>query len=328
MTDFNPRGVQAIPPVVKNIIIVNILVVIAQYVLWHSPLHVDLSESLGLHYWKSQYFGIWQFVTHIFMHGSPQDTEQTIMHIASNMIGLWIFGSILENRWGSKRFFIFYMVCGLGAALCHMGVLHYEFSLLERSFAQYQQDANLANFNQFLQQNGITKVPDIKVEFIKYLQSPGPQTGQTFLEKTGLDHTVLDPQRLLNLLQAWWQDPGSMSLRNNSVTWIYEYMHGYRSNGVLLPGVFDEATVGASGAVFGILFAFAYLFPNVELMLIFLPIPIKAKYFVAIYAAFELFSGIRNSAGDNVAHFAHLGGMLFAFILLKVWGKTRRNDFY
>jgi len=295
MTDFNPRRFQAIPPVVKNIIIVNVLMVVAQYILGKS-LHVDLADYLGLHYWKSHYWGFWQLVTHIFMHGSVYSVNMTVMHLVSNMFGLWIFGSILENIWGSKRFFTFYMVCGIGAALCHLGVLHYEFSLLERAFSQYQQSPTLDHFLQFVHQN--------------------------FAE--GVD----DPERVNNILRNWQQNPGSISLSNDSIAWINDYIHGYNNGGTHVKGIFDEATVGASGAVFGILFAFGYLFPNTELMLIFLPIPIKAKYFVAIYAAFELFSGIRNSAGDNVAHFAHLGGMLFAFILLKIWNKSRRNDFY
>ena len=89
----------------------------------------------------------------------------------------------------------------------------------------------------------------------------------------------------------------------------------------------NENTVGASGAVFGVLFAFGYLFPNTPLYLFFIPIPIPAKYFVFFYAVFELSAGIRNTAGDNVAHFAHLGGLLFAFILLRIW-KTNRRHFY
>jgi membrane associated rhomboid family serine protease len=82
---------------------------------------------------------------------------------------------------------------------------------------------------------------------------------------------------------------------------------------------------GASGAVFGILMAFGMLFPNTELMLLFFPFPIKAKYFVMLYGAFELFAGIQRVPGDNVAHYAHLGGMLFAFILIKVWEKNRTH---
>ena len=90
----------------------------------------------------------------------------------------------------------------------------------------------------------------------------------------------------------------------------------------------NEPTVGASGAVFGLLFAFGYLFPNTELYIIFIPIPIKAKWIVTAYGLIELTQGLNNSAGDNIAHFAHLGGMLFAFILLRIWKKNNRNDFY
>ncbi|NND95180.1 MAG: rhomboid family intramembrane serine protease [Flavobacteriales bacterium] len=81
--------------------------------------------------------------------------------------------------------------------------------------------------------------------------------------------------------------------------------------------------VGASGAVFGILAGFAMLFPNTELMLIFFPMPIKAKYFVPIYAAIELILGVSQIGGDNIAHFAHLGGALFGFILVRIWSKDR-----
>jgi len=86
--------------------------------------------------------------------------------------------------------------------------------------------------------------------------------------------------------------------------------------------------MGASGAVFGVLLAFGMLFPNTELMLLFFPFPIKAKYFVFLYGLFELYGGLARNPGDNVAHFAHLGGMLFAFILIKYWERTDRKNFY
>lgn len=97
-----------------------------------------------------------------------------------------------------------------------------------------------------------------------------------------------------------------------------------------LNAVLNVPTVGASGAVFGILLAFGMLFPNIKLQLMFVPIPIKAKYFVMGYGVLELFMGINNAEGDNIAHFAHLGGMLFGFILIKVWGKGKgpKSNFY
>ena len=85
--------------------------------------------------------------------------------------------------------------------------------------------------------------------------------------------------------------------------------------------------LGASGAVFGLLAAFGYLFPNTELMLLFPPIPIKAKYFVIGYAALELYLGVSNNPSDNVAHFAHLGGALVGIIIVLYWGKNRNSFF-
>jgi membrane associated rhomboid family serine protease len=232
MTDFRPGGFQQLPNIVKNLVIINGLVFLLQYAFEQRG--VDLSVYLGLHYWQSPLFHWWQPLTHMFMHGS-------LGHIFFNMFALWMFGRILEDVWGPKRFLMFYLICGIGAAACHMAVLTIDYMPL----------------------------------YHKILSNP----------------------------QAYLILPD-----------YYKHISG--------------ATVGASGAVFGLLFAFGYLFPNTELMLLFPPIPIKAKWFVTGYAAIELFLGFKNSAGDNVAHFAHLGGMLFAFILLRIWNDKLRNRFY
>jgi membrane associated rhomboid family serine protease len=116
MTEFRPGGFQQLPLIVKNLIIINALVFLLRYVL--STRGIDLDIYLGLHYWASPQFRWWQVITHMFMHGS-------LMHIFFNMFALWMFGRILENIWGPQRFLIFYMICGLGAALCHMAVLTY-----------------------------------------------------------------------------------------------------------------------------------------------------------------------------------------------------------
>ena len=87
-------------------------------------------------------------------------------------------------------------------------------------------------------------------------------------------------------------------------------------------------TVGASGAIYGLLLGFGMLFPNREMMLLFLPIPIKAKYFVAIFGAIALFSGLANRSGDNVAHFAHLGGMLFGYLMIKYWQRHNHRSYF
>lgn len=295
MREFRPTGFQILPPVVKNIIIINAIMVVLQFVLWGRG--IDLADIFGLHYWKSNHFQPWQFITHMFMHGSanPALLQTTILHIFSNMFALWMFGSMLENMWGPKRFLVFYFVCGLGAAFCHLAVLHYEFSVVEKAFMAYQANPTLDQFNQFLQQHVGKYVPD--------------------------------PERVNSLVVQWSQDPFNIRHSRESVVWINDHLHGYHTPYGYIQGIYDQATVGASGAVFGVLFAFGYLFPNTLIYLYFF-VPVKAKYFIAFYALFELYAGIRNSAGDNVAHFAHLGGMLFAFLLLRYWNRRLRNRFY
>jgi membrane associated rhomboid family serine protease len=284
MTEFRPGSFQILPPVVKNLIIINSLMLFLQVVL--EKFGFGLNNILGLHYWHSQLFKPWQLLTHMFMHGN-------LMHLFSNMFALWMFGSILENVWGPKRFLMFYLICGFGAALLHMGVVGYEFKTLENAFEAYQANPTLDKYDLFLSQHSR---PDM-----------GPA--------------------LFELRQNWMSNPAA-NYGNQSVDFLYHYLYGSTDvQGHHLDGIFDEATVGASGAVFGILFAFGYLFPNTLLYFYFL-VPIKAKYVVGAYALFELFSGIRNSAGDNVAHFAHLGGMLVAFIILKIWSRTARDRFY
>ena len=297
MNNYRPGGFQVLPTVVKNLLIINVLMVFAQYVL--GKMGIDLADYLGLHYWRSEHFKFWQLFTHMFMHGSYHDVNLTIMHLFSNMFALWMFGSTLENLWGPKKFIIFYIICGLGAALCHLAVLGYQYETINSAFHFYQQNPTFDQYDLFLKKN-----------------VPYPPRTQGALNLWKLD-------------AIWQQDPSSLALSNLSKNEIYKYLYGYTdfTSNVHVEGLFDEATVGASGAVFGILFAFGYLFPNTLLYLYFL-VPIKAKWIIGAYAIFELYAGVRNTAGDNVAHFAHLGGMLFAFILLKIWNKRNRKYFY
>ena len=267
MTQFRPSGFNVLPLVVKNLIIINVIVFFAQFVLGN--MGIDLVNILGLHYWKSEYFGVWQLVTHMFLHGD-------FGHILMNMFALWMFGNVLENVWGPKKFLTFYILCGLGAAALHLGVLGYQFGAIESAFDAYQNNPTLEQLQSF---------QDI---YNKYAGERRSFTGATLEILHGL---------------------------------LYG---GTLSNGVYLYGIFNTPTIGASGAVFGVLFAFGYLFPNTLLYIYFL-VPIKAKYVVAALAAIALFSGIQNSAGDNVAHFAHLGGMLVGFIILKIWKNDNRN---
>lgn len=294
MTDFRPSRFQILPVVVKNLIIINTLIVLAQYVLGRTG--IDIADYFGLHYWGSHYFKPWQFLTHMFLHGSYNDINGSLMHLFSNMFALWMFGSILENVWGPKRFLTFYLICGLGAAVMHLGVVAYEFKSIEHAFIVYQQNPTVDQFNLFLRQHA------------------PPQAGNPLSVQ-------------LYQVKDVWNSAPSANLSNESISYINQYLTGTTYEHHYFPGIYDEATVGASGAVFGILFAFGYLFPNTLLYLYFL-VPIKAKYVVAAYALFELYAGIQNSAGDNIAHFAHIGGMLVAFILLKIWNRTNRKHFY
>jgi len=239
MQQFRPSRFQVLPPVVKNLLIINGLMFLATMVI-PQQFGIDLVRLLGLHFFSSPYFMPHQLVTHMFMHGG-------FWHIASNMFALWMFGSLIENYWGPKRFLIFYLVCGLGGALLHWGVTGYE-------VYQVQQDVNV------------------------FMASPSP------------------PDRSREIAQELVQQQANIPV------------------------------VGASGAVFGVLLAFGMMFPNMYIYL-YLMIPVKAKYFVIFYGLFELYAGVTGSQG-GVAHFAHLGGMLFGFLMIKYWNRNRRTDFY
>lgn len=229
MNQFRPTSFNILPPVIKNLIIINVLMFLLTMLL--ESMGIPLTGYLALFPVQSPLFEPYQFVTHMFMHGG-------LGHVFFNMFALWMFGSPLENVWGPKRFLIFYLVTGLGAAALYMGVNAYEVYQLQQTVA---------------------------------LGGPGVVAAQK-----ALDLSLVRP------------------------------------------------VVGASGAVFGVLLAFGMFFPNTLIYIYFL-FPLKAKYFVIIYGAIELYMGIANNPSDNVAHFAHLGGMLFGYILIKVWQKDRRN---
>lgn len=237
-----------LPEVVKNLLIINVLLFVGTIAA--SQANINLADHLGLHHWSSELFRPYQLVTYIFMHGG-------FMHLFSNMFGLFMFGRILEQVWGNKRFLIYYMVTGIGAGLIQLVVTEIRIQSLVSEI-----DPQLYQI--------------VIKEGLEVLQS-----GQNYTNEAA---------RELNYL-------------------------------------INISTVGASGAIFGILLAFGMLFPNTELMLLFFPVPIKAKYFVALYGAFELYQGFANNPNDNVAHYAHLGGMLFGFIMIKYW-KQNGKTFY
>jgi membrane associated rhomboid family serine protease len=236
-------GYLSLPPVVKNIILINVLMLLVVFA-GKSVFGVDLTMVLGLYFPKSDQFMPLQIVTHMFMHGG-------FWHIFFNMYALYIFGQVLENVWGPKRFFIYYIICGLGAAFTHETVIAFQYTHLAQSLS--------------------------------------PDSLQSVLN----EGTALFRERQL------FTDPDMQKLQ------------------LLL----NTPTVGASGAIFGVLLAFGVLFPNTQLMLLFPPIPLKAKYFVLIYGIIELSLAV-TQPGSNIAHAAHLGGMLFGYLLIRYWRKT------
>ena len=240
---MNYRPALNLPPVVKNLILANVVFYLATMLLRSSG--INLYQYLGLYFPLSEHFGMHQFFTYMFMHDTPG-----FGHIFFNMFALFMFGRVLEGVWGPKRFLIFYLVTGVGAALMQTLVTFIEYESL------------------------VAKISPDQVEYIKELAAQG----------------------------RYLQDPVSEKLAM----------------------ILSTPTVGASGAVFGILLGFGILFPNTQLMLLFPPIPIKAKYFVIGYGLLELFFGV-SGIQSGVAHFAHLGGMLFGFILIKYWNKNSKH---
>lgn len=211
-----------VPAAVKNIIIINVLVY-----LMTSLKGNFMYENFALFYPTSPFFHWWQPLTHMFMHGG-------FWHIFFNMYTLFIFGSVLERVWGTKKFLIYYFVTGLGAAAVHTGV-------------------------------------------------------------------------------EWIQ----------MTHWMSQAAEGSIAAQASIHALKMTPTVGASGAIYGLLMGYAMLYPDAIMSLIFPPISMKAKWFVLIFAAIELFTGVTGTGG-GIAHFAHLGGLIFGFILLMYWKKTRR----
>ncbi|MCQ2343018.1 MAG: rhomboid family intramembrane serine protease [Paludibacteraceae bacterium] len=189
-----------LPPITKKILLINLIVWLLDSLLQQRGLYVR--NFLGLWSLNSGMFHVWQPLTYMFLHAN-------FGHIFCNMFAVLVFGPALEESWGERKYILYYLVCGLGAAAVQLLV---------------------------------------------------------------------------------WALTGG-----------------------------GGVTIGASGAVFGILFAFGWLFPDVPMFILFIPVPIRARTMVLIYAAFELVAGLADFSFDNVAHFAHLGGLLFGWLLILIW---------
>lgn len=282
MNQYSFQGFNYLPPVVKNLLIINILFFLATFAVG-SAFHIDLYQMLGLHFFTADAFRPWQLITYMFMHGD-------ISHLFFNMFALWMFGYLLENVWGSKRFLIYYLITGIGAALIHYGVLYIEMKPMLDSIDVLLTNPSNDKFVEFFNSGKVAivseEVQSLYIQFVKDFNY----------------YNTTDPQKALSV----------------AIEFMSEYRVGYLN---------APLVVGASGSVFGILLAFGMLFPN-TLIYVFFAIPIKAKYFVMGYGALELFFGMANRAGDNVAHFAHLGGMIFGFLLIMLWKKKSGSYFH
>ena len=224
-----------IPIVTRNLLIINVLVYLLASVVELGG--KSLTDWGALHFFMASDFYVYQFITYQFLHGG-------FTHLFFNMFALWMFGCVIENVWGPKKFIFYYIFCGVGAGLCQ--------------------------------------------EMVQYIS----------FAADGL--TSLDPAQVLNV-------------NGQRLMTVDQIMN-------------LSSTIGASGAVYGILLAFGMTFPNERIFIFPLPIPIKAKWFVAIYAIIEFVSAM-SSVGDGVAHMAHIGGMLFGFLLILYWRK-RPNSYF
>lgn len=266
---YRPSGFLGLTPVVKNLLIINGLFFLATISVYKFTRgQTDLNDILGLYFPASDKFSTWQFVSYMFMHGN-------FGHLFFNMFALWMFGNVLEQVWGAKRFLIYYMITGIGAGLIHLLVMWYSY---------YEMNSAMDIFH----------------------ANPGPAAFESLISNSFKG--IYNPEWLAQISSAWSAHPdnGAFLLQANAAI----------QN--LVQAKLSIPTVGASGAVFGLLLAFGMLFPN-SLIYLYFAIPIKAKYFVILYGAIELYFGFANSATDNVAHFAHLGGMIFGFFLIKYW---------
>ena len=266
------------PPVVKNLIIINSLFFLATISL--IKYNIDLTSILGLHYPGASDFKLYQFITYMFMHGGWD-------HILFNMFALWMFGGVIENVWGGKKFLIFYILTGMGSAAVYIVWIHFTLA----------PNLNLLN---------------------EIIANPTAQAIQVYFQEFGFHLNPYVSSISQHDIDMFNRNVTSLELHTAShqtIQQIILFLSEYKAEMLN-----QMVIIGASGAIFGLLLAFGVMFPD-SLIYVYFAIPVKAKWFVLGYGLLELFSGIRNNAGDNVAHFAHVGGMLVGFLIIMYWKK-------
>ncbi len=234
---------------IKHLIILNVILFAATSFL---P-NLNLGSYLALYFPQNENFGVWQFISHMFMHGG-------FMHILFNMYALWAFGSPLEQMWGKNKFLFFYFSAGIGAGLIYTAVNYFQFNSIYED-----------------------------------LISAGIQSSE-----------------IQNLLKTGSYNTGILEhISEKRLTDLYQ--------------IYNTPAVGASGAIYGVLVAFGMSFPNAKLALMFFPVPVAAKYFIPVLIGLDLFSGVTGFSlfGGGIAHFAHVGGAIIGFIMMKYWQKNQ-----
>lgn len=251
-------------PVVKILLLVNVLIFILSG-FW--PGHSFLIEAFGIRYVLASSFIPTQLITYSLIHAD-------FSHLLSNMLGLLVFGPILEMRLGPGRFLFFYFATAFGAGLIYSAI----------HFAEVYPFINLAK---------------------EFLAMPDPD----LFVKVLAEGKGLIPPGALSFVEEYSRHPENIEYREAAVGAVRDLV-SLRENAPM---------VGASGAVYGVMLGFGYLFPNLRMMLLFPPIPVQARYLVGFYAVAALFYAVKRVPGDNVAHYAHLGGMLVGWLILRFW---------
>jgi len=239
---------------VKVLLGLNILLFLPQ--IFAPRVASILQDALPLYYPDNPYFGFWQFLTSMFMHGG-------VLHIFLNMFVLASFGPLLERLWGWRRFLEFYLLCGLGAGFVY----------------------TLVNWVQFQHLVGQLNAAGVSTTYI-----------QNVLETGALSSGLFTPE-----MRVWFID---------------------------LFTLYASPMVGASGALYGVLVAFAFTYPNARLGILFIPVPVPAKYFIPGFVALDLFSGLTGISllGGGIAYFAHVGGALIGLLLMLYWRRRQKTS--
>jgi membrane associated rhomboid family serine protease len=249
---------------------------------------IDLRSSFGIHAINSALFRPYQIITHFFMH-------ENFMHLFYNMFGLFVFGSHLERFWGEKKFFIFYFLVAIGSFAVLNIISVYELTQIKSAISKdnlilLDKYIDRGDFNFSNYYSGIRKMSP---ESINNIIADRFQTNYNELFKAGII-------------------PSKLNINDAFIYCAYS----------------SSYTIGASGAIFGIMAAFGILFPNTELMLLFLPIPIKAKYLIGLMFLIQVYQFLYPSAYDNTSHIGHIGGAVIGAIIVLIGRKKDRTNFW